>query len=100
MIFWLNLVNFLNYSVSFIKFLISSEISWLILFTLNLIYSAYTDNTSLTTNTLFILVFAAIEFSIGLILSFLYQNSNQTLDLSNTNNKLFSLFNKKLIYYV
>jgi len=100
MIFWLNLVNFLNYSVSFIKFLISSEVSWLILFILNLIYSAYTDNTSLTTNTLFVLVFAAIEFSIGLILSFLYQSSNQTLDLSNANNKLFNLFNKKLIYYV
>ena len=80
---------------NFISILFISELTWLSLYSLSVLLGAiYCDITLLSTS-FFILGIAGLEFSFGILISILYKNLNESLNIEN-NNKFNnqSLFDK------
>lgn len=72
---------------NFISILFISELTWLSLYSLSVLLGAiYCDITLLSTS-FFILGVAGLEFSFGILISILYKNLNESLNIEN-NNKL------------
>nr|QBI37897.1 Ymf58 [Tetrahymena rostrata]QGS65275.1 NADH dehydrogenase subunit 4L [Tetrahymena rostrata] len=87
-IFWLVLILISLKPKNFISILFISELTWLVLYTLSvLLGSIYCDITLLSTS-FFILGVAGLEFSLGILISILYKNLNESLniDANNKNN--------------
>nr|YP_010411972.1 NADH dehydrogenase subunit 4L [Tetrahymena rostrata]QBI37941.1 Ymf58 [Tetrahymena rostrata]URP31132.1 NADH dehydrogenase subunit 4L [Tetrahymena rostrata] len=87
-IFWLVLILIALKPKNFISILFISELTWLVLYTLSvLLGSIYCDITLLSTS-FFILGVAGLEFSLGILISILYKNLNESLniDANNKNN--------------
>lgn len=71
---------------NFISILFISELIWIILYTLGILLGAIYCDITLLSMSFFILGVAGLEFSIGILLSILYKNLNESLNLD-INNK-------------
>lgn len=95
LIFWIILIIMSLKPKNFISVLFISELTWLSLYCLSVLLGAiYCDITLLSTS-FFILGVAGLEFSFGILISILYKNLNESLNIEN-NNKINnqSLFDK------
>nr|YP_740832.1 Ymf58 [Tetrahymena pigmentosa]ABI51741.1 Ymf58 [Tetrahymena pigmentosa] len=89
LIFWIILIIMSLKPKNFISILFISELTWLSLYSLSVLLGAiYCDITLLSTS-FFILGVAGLEFSFGILISILYKNLNESLNIEN-NNKLNS----------
>lgn len=101
-LFWVTFfIMFFNLN-NFAVLLIFSEILWCILYLLCVLLGLFTDNLTLMSLSLFVLVFASIEFIIGLFLIMLYRYT-QTDSFIFTNKKSYrtlnNLFSLKKLYF-
>jgi NADH:ubiquinone oxidoreductase subunit K len=65
------------------------------MYTISLIYSTINDDLNLLSLSLFILTFAGIEYSIGLVLLFLFREVNNSINFNKNDKNLKLNFNKK-----
>ena len=72
---------------NFLNLLFTSEIIWVVLYIISIIYGIIYSDLNLLSLSFFILGIAGLEFSIGIILSILYKNTNKSLNLD-FNNKI------------
>lgn len=100
LIFWVVLFSFLFNPNNFLNLLLFSEITWLVLYVLTIIFGAYNDDINLTSFTFFILGLAGLEFGFGFLLLILFKNFNLSIDLSKNNRILTQLIltNKNSLY--
>lgn len=98
-LFWVSLLGFAINIENFIKILIFSEITWLILYCYTIVIGISNNDTTLISNSFFILAFASLEFSIGLILVIVFKNNMKSINLDDDsiNNKI-NIFSKKKNY--
>lgn len=97
LIFWMILIIMSLKPKNFISILFISELTWLSLYSLSILLGAiYCDITLLSTS-FFILGIAGLEFSFGILISILYKNLNESINIEN-NNKFNnqSIFDKNL----
>lgn len=82
---------------NFIFILFISELIWLVLYVLSILLGSLYCDISLLSLSFFILGFAGLEFSFGMLISILYKNLNESLNLE-YNNKINSqnVLNKEL----
>lgn len=86
---------------SFIKLIFYSELTWVILYVISLVYASVNDDLNLLSFSVFILSFAGIEYAIGLILLLIFKDTNNNLIFSETNNKNYYLnFFKKKTFFI
>ncbi len=80
---------------NFVSILFISELTWLALYSLSILFGAvYCDITLLSTS-FFILGVAGLEFSFGILLAILYKNLNESLNIENNNtNNNQNIFDK------
>lgn len=80
---------------NFISILFISELTWLSLYSLSVLLGAIYCDITLLSASFFILGIAGLEFSFGILISILYKNLNESLNIEN-NNKFNnqSLFDK------
>lgn len=85
MIFWFILIIMILKPKNFMSILFISELTWLALYSLSVLLGAiYCDITLLSTS-FFILGVAGLEFSFGILLTILYKNLNESLNIDNNN---------------
>jgi len=78
----------------------NAEILWIILYTIAAVSSVIVDDISIFSLTFFLLGFAAIELSIGLLLLILMKYSNLSINFSenyNNNNNFSKIFSKNFL---
>lgn len=82
---------------SFVKLIFYSELTWIILYVISLVYASINDDLNLLSFSIFILSFAGIEYAIGLVLLLIFKDVNGNLIFSETNNKNYfiNFFKKK-----
>lgn len=87
MFFWLSLTGFLFKSFNIMKFIIISECVWVIIYIYTLFLGILIDDITLFSTSFFILAFAGLEFSVGLLLVFLFRNFTKKIsDIELTKN--------------
>lgn len=88
LIFWLILIILVLKPKNFISILFMSELTWLALYCLSLLFGAIYCDITLLSISFFILGVAGLEFSFGILIAILYKNLNESLntDLNNNNN--------------
>lgn len=91
--FWFLLALIAFKPKNFISILFLSELIWVNLYVLSLLFGAIFNDITLLSTTFYILGVAGLEFSIGILLSILYKNSNESINV-NCNNKDNYLDNK------
>ena len=98
-LFWLTIFGFLINLENFFKILMYSELTWLVLYCYTITCGAVNDDIILISNSLFILGFAGLEFSIGILLLIIFKNIIKTINLNDGDSdfKKISLFEKKKI---
>lgn len=94
LIFWISLFGFLINLSSFLNLLFYSELTWLTIYVLSIIFGAVNDDMTLASLTFFILGLAGLEFSFGFLLLILFKNFNVSLDLTE-DSKIFSTILEK-----
>ncbi len=74
-----------------------SEITWLVLYCYTVMCGANNDDVLLLSNSLFILGFAGLEFSIGILLLIVFKNIIKTINLGDSEEELkkINFFEKK-----
>lgn len=96
-LFWISLAAFLFHVHDFLKLFIFSEVSWILLFTLSVLYGVHNDDLTLITLSFFLLGFAGVEFVVAYLLIVLFKKYN--LDLTFHQNEVkfnnFIMFNLK-----
>jgi len=85
-LFWIFIVVFYLQPFNFLKLIIVSEITWVLLYLLSLIFSTTNNNFFLINNLFYLFGFAAIEFSVGLILIIIFTSTNNNLNFDKINN--------------
>lgn len=95
-LFWLSLMGFLVNIENFIKILIFSEITWLVLYCYTVFTGASNNDITLISNSFFVLGFASLEFSVGLLLLIIFKNNMKSINLSDENiNEQANVFSMK-----
>lgn len=79
--FWASIVGFLLNLGNFLRILIFSEITWVIAFCYTVISSINSNEINLFSNSFFIIGFASIEFSIGLLLVIIFKSNMKSINL-------------------
>ena len=67
--------------------LILSELIWLTLYVITIYYGILFSDITLLTFSFFILGFSGLEFSIGMLISILFKNLNESLNIDINNKK-------------
>lgn len=88
--FWFIFFIFIFNINNFFKLIVFSEAIWIVIYVLTTLLSSWANDLNLLSLTLFILGFAAIELSIGLILMIYFNKANKSLNFKN-NNKNFDI---------
>jgi NADH:ubiquinone oxidoreductase subunit K len=84
------MLSFISGPSNFIKILLLSEISWIVLYNYFVEYGTSFDDATLISTSFLILGLAGLEFSIGLLMCVLLKNINKKINLeSNQENKNF-----------
>lgn len=93
-LFWISLAAFLFHVHDFLKLFIFSEMSWIFLFIISVLYGVNNDDLTLITLSFFLLGFAGVEFVIAYLLIVLFKKYN--LDLTFFQNEV--KFNSFLMF--
>nr|YP_004841732.1 Ymf58 [Ichthyophthirius multifiliis]AEL89274.1 Ymf58 [Ichthyophthirius multifiliis] len=83
-LFWLIIINLILKFKNFLTMLLMSELIWILIYTLSVYIGIIYSDILIISITFFILCFSGIEFSIGIILSILYKNLNESLNLNSS----------------
>lgn len=77
-----------------------SELIWVLLYTFILLKGSINDDLNILSFSIFILGFAGLEYSIGILLILLFKNINKKVELDDTNNEIynFNIYSNKPIY--
>lgn len=99
-ILWISILLFLINFNNFIKLLFFSELVWIVLYCYTLYTGIINDDINLLSTSIFIIGFAGLEYSIGILLVIVFKNINKTLELSENSFEKFNynIFNKKNLY--
>jgi len=98
-LFWLSFLGFFLNLGNFFKLVIYAELVWLILFVYSALCGGINDDLGILSFSFFVLGFAGVEFSLGLLLIVLYKNTFKTADLDNqTFKKSDNNHEKKKVY--
>lgn len=92
LVFWFLIILIALKPKNFISILFLSELIWIVLYTLGVLLGAIYCDITLLSMSFFILGVAGLEFSIGILLSILYKNLNESLNLENNNKFLNQSF--------
>ena len=90
--FWFAFFIFCSNNIdNFFKVIIYSESVWIIIYVLDVLLSSWFNDINLLSLSLFIIGFAAIELSIGLLLMIYFNKINKSIffKLDKTNNNFF-----------
>lgn len=79
--------------------LIISELIWLTLYVITIYYGIIFSDITLLTFSFFILGFSGLEFSIGILISILFKNLNESLNVETNTKKNNQLFFKNFKNY-
>lgn len=93
MLFWCVILSFISGPSNFVKILLLSEISWVVLYSYFVEYGTSFDDATLISTSFLILGLAGLEFSIGLLMCVLLKNINKRIDTED-NQKSKNLKNK------
>jgi NADH:ubiquinone oxidoreductase subunit K len=80
--FWISLFGFVINIENFLKILIFSEVTWLSLYCYTILTGVSNNDLTLLSNSFFILGFASLEFSIGLLLIIIFKNNMKSINLT------------------
>jgi NADH:ubiquinone oxidoreductase subunit K len=80
-LFWLSFLIFFYRSDNFLNLLIFSEVIWLLLYTISIIFGVFNNDINLISLTFLSLGLAGLEFSLGLILIVFYKNNIGSINL-------------------
>lgn len=96
-IFWITVIVFITNVDSFLKLFIFSEITWITLFILSILFGLANDDLNLLTLSFFLLGFATVEFVVAYLLIILFKKNNIDLNFWTNDAKYhsFLLFNLK-----
>lgn len=100
LIFWLSIISFISNLNNFIKLLFYSELIWVLLYTITLIQGSINDDINLLSASIFILGFAGLEYSIGILIVMLFKNINNSIEFNDTDNTNLkeAIFSKNKLY--
>jgi len=97
--FWISILGFIVNIDNFLKILVFSEITWLILYCYTIIIGVSNNDTTLLSNSFFVLGFASLEFSIGLLIIIIFKNNMKSINLyDDFINDKTDIFSKKKNY--
>lgn len=82
-VFWLSFLIFFYRSDNFLSLLIYSEVIWLVLYTISIIFGISNNDINLISLTFLSLGLAGLEFSLGLVLIVFYKNNIGSTNLQN-----------------
>lgn len=80
-IFWLSIILFLTNTSHLIKLILYSELIWIVFYCYLNVISTINDDLNLISTNFFILGFAGLEYSIGILLVLLFKNINNNLNI-------------------
>lgn len=86
----MSLILFLTNIKNIVKLIFYSELVWVIFYCFIIILGSINDDLNLITSSFFILAFAGLEYSIGLLLILIFNNLNKNINFVNekfNNNK-------------
>lgn len=86
-IFWISIILFISNIKNVIKLIFYSEIVWVIFYCFLIILGSLNDDLNLISSSFFILGFAGLEYSIGLLLILIFNNINKNIILESKNTK-------------
>lgn len=94
LIFWLSIILFISNLNNLICLIFYSELIWIVLYCNVLIQGSINNDINLISSSIYILGFAGLEYSIGIILIIMFKTVNKSLNLNNidvfkTNNNLY-----------
>lgn len=98
--FWLSFFLFLFNTTNFLNLIFYSELTWAILYCYTTLLGSINDELINFSLNFFLLGFAGLEFSIGLLIVINFKNFNKSLDFFNDKKQFtkFLLFkNKKIL---
>lgn len=87
LLFWVSLILFTSNLNNLIKLIFYSELVWIILFCYSILESSLNDDLNLISTSIFILGLAGLEYSIGILLSILFKNINNSIEFNFLNKK-------------
>lgn len=85
-IFWISVIFFISNFSNFVKLLFFSELTWIILYCFILIKGSINDDITLLSTSIFVLGFAGIEYSLGIIIIMLFKQINKKIDFNDVEN--------------
>ena len=103
---WINFFNFLFFFVFFIFLfnaynffflLLTSEILWVVLYSMAAVYGVIVDDSFLISFSFFILGFAAIELAMGVLILVFLKQTNLSLNLYNNQHESLELYIKQFL---
>jgi NADH:ubiquinone oxidoreductase subunit K len=80
-VFWLSFLIFFYRSDNFLSLLIYSEVIWLVLYTISIIFGISNNDINIISLTFLSLGLAGLEFSLGLVLVVFYKNNTGSINL-------------------
>ena len=98
MMYWTVLTSFVLVSTNLVKLLFFSEILWTILYTISLYMGILNDESLFLALSFFILGFAGLEFSVGILLVLLFKHIFKSQLLRNTYQKQNTKINEVNTY--
>ena len=93
-LFWLVFFIFFLNSNNFISLLLYSEIVWILLYIITLLYGNINDDINLYSISFFFLALAGLEFSFGLLIIILFKTVKYNFDFSLNDNQVNQFFKK------
>jgi len=98
--FWLTIFGFLIKNNNFVKILIYSEITWISIYCYTVLCGIINDDLTLLSTSIFVLGFAGLEFSVGILIIIFFKNINKTIEFEEVDENFIStnILNKKKTY--
>lgn len=94
--FWLVFFIFFLNSNNLLTLLLYSEIMWIVLYVLTLLYGNINDDINLYSLSFFLLALAGLEFSFGLLLIVLFKTFKVDYDFVNNQTQYNQFFNNNV----
>lgn len=98
--FWVTIIAFIINIENFFKILLYSEITWISLYCYTVMCGGINDDLNLVSTSFFVIGFAGLEFSVGLLLIIIFKNLNKTINFNDESEfyENFNFWNKKKLY--